>query len=110
VLVELNELDDVLDSGMLHLGDTAQLSPNASAMLRIATLSAWAQLDVASTEQDYLKVVIAPHRAILSSLWTSALRDYASIRADAEVVNDSTAVALDSSYTSLGKEVLLPVR
>lgn len=97
------------EAGMLHLGDTAELSPNASAMLRIATLSAWAQLDVASNEQSYLKEIVAPHRATLSSLWISILRDYASVRADAEVANDSSAVALDSSYSSLGKEVLLPV-
>lgn len=94
---------------MLTLGEAAELSPNASAMLRISTLSAWAQLQIASGRQDYLANVVKPHRATLSSLWIASLRDYASIRADTESIGDTSSVALDSSYSSLGKEVLLPV-
>lgn len=98
-----------IDSGMLSLGDAGELSPNASAMLRISTLSAWAQLQIASAQQTYLINVVRPHRATLSSLWIASLRDYASIRADSEFLGDASSVALDSSYSSLGKEVLLPV-
>lgn len=94
---------------MLSLGETGELSPNASAMLRISTLSAWAQLQVSSIEQDYLEDVVRPHRATLAALWIAALRDYASIRVDSEFLHDTSSVALDSSYSSLGKEVLLPV-
>ena len=99
----------LLDSGMVSLGETGQLSPNASAMLRISTLSAWAQLQVATPHQKYLENVVKPHQSILASLWVAALRDYASIRIDSEFLNDTSTVALDSSYSSLGKEVLLPV-
>lgn len=95
---------------MLTLGDAAELSPNASVMLRIATLSAWAELEVASTHQVYLVEVVKPYRASLAPLWVSSLRDYASIRIDAEALDDTPAGALDSSYSSLGREVLLPVR
>jgi hypothetical protein len=93
---------------MLSLGETGELSPNASAMLRISTLSAWAQLQVSSVHQDYLVEVVKPYQSTLSSLWIAALRDYASIRIDSESLHDSSSVALDSSYSSLGKEVLLP--
>ena len=98
------------DSGMLSLGETGELSPNASAMLRISTLSAWAQLQVSSTQQGYLENVVKPYRSTLSSLWIASLRDYASIHVDSESLHDSSSLALDSSYSSLGKEVLLPVR
>ncbi|KAH9948465.1 ARM repeat-containing protein [Amylocystis lapponica] len=101
-------LEQSKNSGMLSLGDAAELSPNASVMLRIATLSAWAELQVASSDQVYLVDVVKPYRATLASLWIASLRDYASIRADAEVSDDTSAAPLDSSYTSLGKEVLLP--
>ncbi|RDB24443.1 HEAT repeat-containing protein 5B [Hypsizygus marmoreus] len=101
-------LEQSKDSGMLSLGETGELSPNASAMLRISTLSAWAQLEVATSHQTYLEDVVKPHRATLASLWVAALRDYASIRVDSEFLNDTSNVALDSSYSSLGKEVLLP--
>ncbi|KAF7309872.1 Clathrin-coated vesicle protein [Mycena indigotica] len=101
-------LDQSQDSGMLSLGDTGELSPNASAMLRISTLSAWAQLEISSVQQSYLVDVIKPYRATLASLWLASLRDYASIRVDSEFLHDTSSIALDSSYSSLGKEVLLP--
>ncbi|KAF7337120.1 Clathrin-coated vesicle protein [Mycena venus] len=101
-------LDQSKDSGMLSLGETGELSPNASAMLRISTLSAWAQLEIASTQQAYLTDVLKPYRSTLASLWLASLRDYASIRIDSEFLHDTSSVALDSSYSSLGKEVLLP--
>jgi hypothetical protein len=94
---------------MLSLGETGELSPNASAMLRISTLSAWAQLQVATSHRPFLENIVKPHRPTLASLWVSALRDYAGIRVDSEFLHDASSVALDSSYSSLGKEVLLPV-
>lgn len=95
---------------MLSLGDAGELSPNASVMLRISTLSAWAELEVASPTQKYLSDVVRPYRATLASLWVASLRDYASIRADSEVLQDSGSASLESPYAGLGREVLLPVR
>ena len=79
-------------------------------MLRIATLSAWAELAIASPAQEYLKDLIKPYRSSLASLWVASLRDYASVRADTEALQEDTPASLDVSYTNLGKEVLLPVR
>ncbi|KAJ3824050.1 clathrin-coated vesicle protein [Lentinula raphanica] len=101
-------LEQSKDSGMVSLGETGELSPNGSAMLRISTLSAWAQLEVASHQQAYLVDVVKPYRAILATMWIAALRDYANIRVDSEFLHDNSSAALDSTYSSLGKEVLLP--
>ncbi|KAF9444651.1 clathrin-coated vesicle protein [Macrolepiota fuliginosa MF-IS2] len=101
-------LEQSKESGMLSIGDTGELSPNASAMLRISTLSAWAQLQVSTLKQNYLEKVVQPHRSTLSSLWIASLRDYASIRIDSEFLHDASSVAIDSSYSNMGREVLLP--
>jgi len=93
---------------LLSLGDAAEGSPNASAMLRIAILSAWAQLTSASPHQKYLEEVVKPYKSGLTSLWISALRDYASIRADSEAILDTSSAPLDAAYASLGKDILLP--
>ncbi|THH16286.1 hypothetical protein EW146_g4324 [Bondarzewia mesenterica] len=105
----LKLLTSALDQckGMLTLGEAGEGSPNASAMLRIATLSAWAELTSASSEQSYLKDVVKPYHATLTSLWVAALRDYASIRAGSEVMQESSA-PLDIAYANLGKDILLP--
>ena len=98
-----------LYSGMLCLGETGELSPKALAMLRISTLSAWAQLQVSSVQKGYLENIVKPYRSTLSSLWIASLRDHASIHVDSQSLHNSSSLALDSSYSSLGKEVLLRV-
>lgn len=96
-------------SGMLAIGDVEQLSPNASVMLRIATLTAWAELEIAGAMQAYLQEVLKPQRATLVTLWISSLRDYATIRGDSEVLQETASTGMDTISVSLGKEVLLPV-
>jgi hypothetical protein len=96
-------------TALLSLGDAAEGSPNASAMLRIAILSAWAQLTSAISQQKYLQEVVKPHRPALTSLWIAALRDYANIRGDSEAILDTSSAPLDAAYASLGKDILLPV-
>lgn len=98
-----------LDSDLLTIGDIKELSPNASVMLRIATLAAWAELQVASSSQSYLLAIINPYRATLASLWIASLRDYAGIKGDSEVLQDPTSTAMDSPSSGMGREVLLPV-
>lgn len=95
---------------MLSIGEAGELSPNASVMLRVATLEAWAELEVASTGQTYLEDVVKPYRQTLGSLWVSALRDYASIKGDNEINQDSSNSGVEEPYMNLGREVLLPVR
>lgn len=94
---------------MLSIGDVGELSPNASVMLRISTLTAWAELETATVRQPYLRHVVDPHRATLATLWIASLRDYASVRADSEAVQEGPSAGLDSSYFGLGRETLLPV-
>ena len=103
-------LDLSTASGMLAIGDVEQLSPNASVMLRIATLTAWAELEISGTVQAYLQEVLKPQRATLATLWVSSLRDYATIRGDSEVLQETASAGMDTISMSLGKEVLLPVR
>lgn len=91
------------------MGTLSELSPNASGMLRVSILAAWARLEIASVEQTYLLDVIKPHREILALQWIACLRDYATIRADSEFVHDSSLLSLDPSFANLGKVVLLPV-
>ncbi|KZT18252.1 clathrin-coated vesicle protein [Neolentinus lepideus HHB14362 ss-1] len=101
-------IEQTKDSGTLSLGDAGPLSPNASAMLRVATASAWAELEVASAQQTYLSQILKPYRSTLASLWLGSLRDYASIRGESEVAQEASSSTMDSSYSTLGREVLLP--
>ncbi|KAG8716699.1 hypothetical protein FRC08_008984 [Ceratobasidium sp. 394] len=100
-------LEQSKEPGLLSIGDVAQLGPNASVMLRVSTLTAWAELEIASAREEYLQAVLKPYRGTLCFLWVSTLRDYASIRADSEVQQDNTS-GMDASYTGLGRETLLP--
>lgn len=93
---------------MLSIGDVGELSPNASVMLRISTLTAWAELEAATGQQQYLQDVVGPHRGTLASLWIACLRDYASVKADSDALQESSSSA-DTSYFDLGRETLLPV-
>jgi hypothetical protein len=94
--------------GLLSIDDVTQLGPNASVMLRVSTLTAWAELEVAIAREDYLQNILKLLRGTLALLWVLALRDYASIRADSEVQQDGIS-GMDASYTGLGRETLLPV-
>ena len=80
-------------------------------MVRLAVYSAWAELQIASHEQEYLKDVIKPHLAKLTPLWLASLREYARLKFEPDI---STAAAsgvlnssLDTVYASLYRETLL---
>lgn len=92
------------DGEMLSLGDVSDLSPNASVMLKISILAAWAELQVASQRQTYLNEVIKPYRWLLGPFWVGSLRDYAGLRTDPDM--GSGGMGMD---TSVAREVLLPV-
>ncbi|KIY49942.1 ARM repeat-containing protein [Fistulina hepatica ATCC 64428] len=101
-------LEQSKNANTFSLGESGELGPNAAAMLRITTVTAWAQLQISSLNQVYLKNVIQPYRSTLASLWVASLRDYASVRINSEFLHDTSSVALDATYANLGKEVLLP--
>lgn len=78
-------------------------------MLKISTLTAWAELQIATPREEYLVAVVDPYRETLATLWIGALRDYASIRGDSEIAQESSS-PMEGLYLNIGKEVLLPVR
>ena len=103
-------VDEAQDSA---IGDLRGLSPNAQTMVRMAVLSAWAELQVASTEQQYLVKVMKPHVAKLTPLWLSSLQEFARLRFEPDISN-STGPArpeegLDVVYAAFNRQALLKV-
>jgi hypothetical protein len=76
-------------------------------MLKISILTAWAELQVRSNSQDYLKAVIQPYRWLLAPFWIGSLRDYAQLRTDPEASMGGSS--MDMGESGLGRDVLLPV-
>jgi hypothetical protein len=76
-------------------------------MLKVSALTAWAELQISSVRQSYLKDVIKPHKTVLHSLWVGALRDYSLLRTDPD--SESVSSTGDMIHSRLGREVLLPV-
>ena len=93
------------DGQMVTLGDVGDLSPNASVMLKVSILAAWAQLQLAAASQSYLNDVLKPYRWLLGPFWVGALRDYAGLRTDPEM-GAAVSVGLE---TGVARDVLLPV-
>ena len=82
-------------------------------MVRMAVLSAWAELQVASTEQDYLVKVMQPHVAKLTPLWLSSLQEFARLRFEPDISNSMGPAradeGLDVIYAALNRQTLLKV-
>lgn len=90
---------------MVTLGDVADLSPNASVMLKVSILAAWAELQTATTRQAYLSEVLKPYRWLLGPFWVGALRDYAGLRTDPDM-GAAVSIGMDNG---IARDVLLPV-
>lgn len=108
-------LESCKDAAMTSLGDVQRLSPNATAMLKVAVFTAWGELQVASAAQPFLVPVVQPHIAALAPFWIASLREYARLRTDP----DSASLAMpgpgpqlnariDAQYAGLTRQVLLP--
>ena len=95
------------------IGDLQGLTSNAQVMVRMAVYSAWAGLQIASTEQKYLESVVKPHVADLTPLWLSSLREYARLRFEPDISSTSAAAMLSQGsemlYAALSRETLLRV-
>lgn len=48
------------EHALTGVGEVKDLSPHASVMVKLSVLNAWAELQVASQSQDYLKQVLQP--------------------------------------------------
>lgn len=68
----------------IQLGDLKSLGPNAQVMLKMAVLSAWANLQVASASKSYLQPVVSPFIPMLVPLWLSSLKEFAELRTEPE--------------------------
>ncbi len=88
-------------------GSAEGLSANADIMLKVSALTAWAELQISSVRQPYLKAVIKPHQTLLNSLWVGALRDYSLLRTDPD--SESVSSSGNMIHSRLGREILLPV-
>ncbi|KAH0543337.1 hypothetical protein FGG08_002293 [Glutinoglossum americanum] len=99
------------DSEAATIGDLKGLSSNAQVMVKMAVFSAWAELQVASTEQKYLVDVMRPHIATLTPLWLSSLREFARLRFEPDISMNtgpaSLSGSLDTIYSALNRETLL---
>jgi hypothetical protein len=97
-----------------EIGDLKGLNSNARVMVKLALFSAWARLQVASIEQEYLSQVVQPYLARLTPLWLSSLQEYARLRFEPDIsgaLGTSTqSNDLDEVYAALNRETLLKVR
>jgi hypothetical protein len=80
-------------------------------MLKLAILSAWAKLQIQSTQSDYLVEIVNPHIETLIPLWLETLKAFAKLHfepddADGMMIDEMIADSL-SSYAS--PEFLLQV-
>ncbi|RDA90665.1 hypothetical protein CP533_4672 [Ophiocordyceps camponoti-saundersi (nom. inval.)] len=93
------------------IGDLKGLSSNAQVMVKISVFSAWAELQVASTEQKYLLEVLRPHIGTLTPLWLESLREFARLRFEPDISMTlgppSLSGSLDTIYAALNRETLL---
>ncbi|KAJ1337272.1 HEAT repeat-containing protein 5 [Microdochium nivale] len=93
------------------IGDLKGLSSSAQVMVKMSVFSAWADLQVASSEQKYLLEVLKPHIGTLTPLWLASLREFARLRFEPDISMTlgppSMSGSLDSIYSALNRETLL---
>ncbi|KAM0284825.1 hypothetical protein ACHAQH_001746 [Verticillium albo-atrum] len=93
------------------IGDLKGLSSNAQVMVKMSVFSAWAELQVASSEQKYLLEVLKPHIGTLTPLWLESLREFARLRFEPDISMTlgppSLSGSLDTIYAALNRETLL---
>jgi hypothetical protein len=93
------------------IGDLKGLSSNAQVMVKMAIFSAWAELQVASTDQQYLVEVLKPYVGTLTPLWLASLREFARLRFEPDISMSlgppSLSGSLDTIYAALNRETLL---
>jgi HEAT repeat-containing protein 5 len=83
-------------------------------MVKMAIFSAWADLQIASSERKYLVDALKPRIAKLTPLWLASLREFARLRFEPDISTTSPGAAalsgnLDSIYAALNRETLLQV-
>ncbi|KPI41616.1 Pof6 interactor protein 1 [Cyphellophora attinorum] len=93
------------------IGDLKNLTPNAQSLLKMALLTSWAQLQLASIEQSYLEEIVRPYITKLAPLWVNALQEFARLRFEPEISDtlgiDTSAPDLDERYAAFNRVVRL---
>ncbi|EFQ97253.1 HEAT repeat protein [Nannizzia gypsea CBS 118893] len=96
---------------MTEIGDLKGLNSNARVMAKLALYSAWARLQISSSEQAYLVDIVSPYTAMLTPLWLSSLQEFARLRFEPEISSTMGSVSLSDSpddiYSALNREILL---
>lgn len=97
-----------------EIGDLKGLNSNAKVMVKMALYAAWARLQIASIEHEYLNKVVQPYLLRLTPLWLSSLREYARLRFEPDISGSlgtgPESGDLDEVYAALNRETLLKVR
>jgi hypothetical protein len=80
-------------------------------MVKIAVLSAWAELQIQSKDKPYLLDIVSQHLERLAVMWLDALTAYAKVQFEPEVGDGNLIdeMILDSQLSS-SREFLLQVR
>ncbi|RLM01530.1 hypothetical protein CFD26_107778 [Aspergillus turcosus] len=94
-----------------EFGDLKGLNSNAKVMVKMALFAAWARLQIASIDQDYLNEVVQPYLATLTPLWLSSLQEYARLRFEPDISGSlgtgPQSTDLDEVYAALNRETLM---
>ncbi|KAJ5205442.1 Armadillo-like helical [Penicillium cf. griseofulvum] len=93
-----------------EIGDLKGLNSNARVMVKLALFSAWARLQIASIDHEYLTQVVQPYIAKLTPLWLASLQEYARLRFEPDIsgsLGTSSTGDLDEVYAALNRETLL---
>jgi hypothetical protein len=98
-------------SGENFIGDLKIPSANARLMVRLSVLSAWAELQIQSTQQDYLVDIVTPHVGALIAMWLEVLTAYARLQFEPDVGDGAVVedLVLDSQSSFASKEFLRQV-
>ncbi|KAL3495572.1 armadillo-type protein [Aspergillus germanicus] len=94
-----------------EIGDLKGLNSNAKIMVKMALYAAWARLQIASIEHEYLNEVVQPYLLKLTPLWLSSLQEYARLRFEPDISGSlgtgPESGDLDEVYAALNRETLL---
>jgi hypothetical protein len=106
---------DAVNPESASIGELRGLSANAMVMVKMSIFSAWAELQVASSDRKYLVDALKPRIAKLTPLWLVSLREFARLRFEPDISmslagSGSLSGNLDTMYAALNRETLLHVR
>jgi len=80
-------------------------------MVRLAVLSAWAELQIQSTQWTYLVEIVEPRVPVLVFLWLETLKSFAKLQFEPDITDGITLedVVGSSQFSFVSIEFLLEV-